>query len=1124
MKLKRIISSIISLSIMLGCMNIYAEDIVFLDVPTDSELYGDAQFLKNLGIIEGIGDNMLAPEATVIRADFAVMIDKTLNPEASGLNVFYDCPDNSYFAQAVNRVAKNGIINGYDDGSFKPHNKINKQEAATILVRAYENEIGKLVFAKNAAKSFKDYEEIAVWAKDYIDKAYILGLIKPANENYMGAADDFTRGEAVSAISKLILTMSEKKQSDFGAKNNIIQWNRGNIFVGDEPMGFTLETGNDLVEYAVTDYNNKVIEHSAKIVKDGKVDFEFTGYDPGYYEVGIFCADDGGIKHEIARTSMCLLEEYDFKGVPAENSVFAINMHPDRSFNGWRYDLLKEANIIGARHIRSGYEWKDIETTKGDYTAKKATIENYFNILNNYGMSVLIVTGFINKFYDNGATPYTDLGRQAFANHSKSYFDMYEGNQSQEMYNEFWGPQFGDRGDGPADGLPEYYVPLLKTTYTTIKAAHPDAVLSFCVGHNDWSGYSNWRRRVFELGGLDYCDVVNLHKYGAGKDAEISLEEDIRIECKALRDDIYEFAPDKINLPLWVTETGANTSTNKYGKAEDEVAREIPRIHAIYQAEGASRVYFYDLLDEGNRDSEHEDRYGLLRAFGSKFGSYTPKPSFVSYGAIARQITGYDCISDDSLENGIEWFKFVNGNKTVNMIYTRGLPSKQQYTDVAIYTDDAVKITDIMGNSKNYTPVDGRIYLTLNGDPIYISGNVSDIKEERIVEITPDDWIPVGKRYSIATKAVGTASDGVTLNLDGREYGMGEIATADEFVLKGTRNIVLELTKDGQRCGRLVVPVTAEDNYNLSVETRVEPNGDKFESIFKFNFQNNAPYTVNARSVLISVDDETVEKPINKIVDAKETNSFEIDMGEATLRTSHKFSARMNVDDVLSDVIDAEGNFQNNAIKKRTIDVDGILDDGMEEEDYFLITKDAEISSLASDGSRYGGDNDFSGKVWITYDEENFYITAEVLDDEHSSRSDGSSIWRNDSVQIDFYQHETEGYDILKGYTEVGVSLLDKGTVGTWCWHSVKEFQDPLNIDGLVTAVKRDESKKITVYEVAVSWKETGGIDVDSISRIDISVAFNDCDNGVRQTAFELGGGVIQAKNPSKYTKYSLIR
>ena len=66
--------------------------------------YGDAQFLKNLGIIEGIGDNMLAPESTVIRGDFAVMMDKALNLEDSASNAFSDCDINSYFTESVNRV------------------------------------------------------------------------------------------------------------------------------------------------------------------------------------------------------------------------------------------------------------------------------------------------------------------------------------------------------------------------------------------------------------------------------------------------------------------------------------------------------------------------------------------------------------------------------------------------------------------------------------------------------------------------------------------------------------------------------------------------------------------------------------------------------------------------------------------------------------------------------------------------------------------------------------------------------------------------------------------------------------------------------------------------------------
>ena len=199
------------------------------------------------------------------------------------------------------------------------------------------------------------------------------------------------------------------------------------------------------------------------------------------------------------------------------------------------------------------------------------------------------------------------------------------------------------------------------------------------------------------------------------------------------------------------------------------------------------------------------------------------------------------------------------------------------------------------------------------------------------------------------------------------------------------------------------------------------------------------------------------------------------------------------------------------------------MDEGIENERSLSLEKDGERFALASDGSKYTGAEDLSGTVWITYDDENLYITADIVDENHNSPTADSMIWQNDGIQIDFYQHQTEAY-AAKDYTEIGVSLLDNGEVGLWSWKSVKPFENAAKPDGVVAAVKRNEGTKHTIYEVAVNWDKTAGIDINNIDRIDLSIAINDCDKGIRKTAVELGGGVVASKAPDKYNKYSLIR
>lgn len=1118
MKLKRIVALITAVQLSLTGINAFAEESVFSDIDKSSDVYGAAKMLKGMGIIEGVGNDCFAPENTVTRADFAVMIDKAISPSGSLENEFGDVAQDSYFAGSVKNVASAGIIRGDENGNFNPYKTINKQEAAVILTKAYEHVIGKTIFAPDAAKSYSDYNSVPSWAKDYIDRAIMTGLIKPSDDNNIGADDNFTRADNAVSIAKLITELGNYEEPDDGKDNFVKQWNKGNIFVGDEVMGFTFQTGYNVIEYVVTDYYNKIIEKNTVKVKNGEIDLTFPGYEPGYYEVGFYGADNDGIKSEIARTSMCYFEEYDFRSVDPEDSCFAMNMHCGRGFAGWSNDLLDQAEIIGVKHIRDGYEWSGVEATKGVYTGMQSSIQNFMNKISEHNMTICITTGFNNQYYDNGATPYTDAGRQAYANFSKSFYDLYGLDQSQDMYNEFWGPQFGDRGDGPADGLPKYYAPLLKTIYTTIKAEYPEAVLHFCVGHDDWY------EELASLGALEYCDIINTHYYPSySRTGTVSIEESIHEFDDHLKEVMAKYAPDKLDAPIWVTETGGNTSTNSYGTGEENLAQYLPRIYATWRETGATRVYYYDLLDDGNSDGEHEDRFGLLRAFGSKYGYLTPKPSYVSIGAMARVLTGEEYIETKSFENGIEWKHFNVDGKDVHMFNTRGTPSQEDMLDVAVYTDGAVQITDIMGVKKTYKPIDGKIYLTLNGDPVYIEGNVTDIKEEKIVELKSDDWIPTGKEYGITINALNSAANGMTFELDGGNYAAGDVMQAQAFYTPETRKVVVEAKKDGALCGRFTLNVTSQKNYDSLLDIGVEKNGDsgEFDAVAKVTVKNNAPYNIEVNSVLIKLDNENVEMPVNETLDANETRIFNFDLGNAVLGTNHTASVRITVDGVLSDEVNASGSFNYNAINRKTITIDGILDDGLDEVMGLNTTDNGEMFRLDSGGTSYGGDEDLSGKIWITYDDENLYVSADIIDDQHGGSSTGESLWRNDCLQIDFAQHETAAYD-NDGLTEIGVGMLDDGSTALWAWKNVIDIGEASNPNGVKAAVTR--SGNHTYYEAAISWKETGGIDINNISRIDVSIAINDNDNGVRKTAIEVGGGIIYGKVPSKYNKYSLIR
>lgn len=91
--------------------------------------------LVNYGIIKGYEDGTFKPENPVTRAEYAVMVANALE-KACGYNLAtsyaFSDTDGHYAADAIAKVCACGIINGFEDGTYRPNDYITREQAAMI--------------------------------------------------------------------------------------------------------------------------------------------------------------------------------------------------------------------------------------------------------------------------------------------------------------------------------------------------------------------------------------------------------------------------------------------------------------------------------------------------------------------------------------------------------------------------------------------------------------------------------------------------------------------------------------------------------------------------------------------------------------------------------------------------------------------------------------------------------------------------------------------------------------------------------------------------------------------------------------------------------------------------------
>lgn len=111
------------------------------EVPYDSIGRWSSPAIQNLiskRIISGYEDGSFRPQNQITRAEFSTMVYNMMSSKGQlgPDNRSFDDTAGHWAQNSIGTLAGNGIINGYDDGSFRPDSNITRAEAATIISKS----------------------------------------------------------------------------------------------------------------------------------------------------------------------------------------------------------------------------------------------------------------------------------------------------------------------------------------------------------------------------------------------------------------------------------------------------------------------------------------------------------------------------------------------------------------------------------------------------------------------------------------------------------------------------------------------------------------------------------------------------------------------------------------------------------------------------------------------------------------------------------------------------------------------------------------------------------------------------------------------------------------------------
>lgn len=176
----------------------------------------DVELMASRHVVNGRTDSRFDPEAAVTRAEFAAMIQRTLDLDepASAGQTFADVPAEAWYAGAVAAAANAGVVKGVGDGTFRPEARITRQEMAVMIVRALELE-GKVKALKRSELTdslmmqFADRANIADWAFEASATMVGESLMKGRAAAEFAPKANSTRAEGATMIKRFMGKLGE---------------------------------------------------------------------------------------------------------------------------------------------------------------------------------------------------------------------------------------------------------------------------------------------------------------------------------------------------------------------------------------------------------------------------------------------------------------------------------------------------------------------------------------------------------------------------------------------------------------------------------------------------------------------------------------------------------------------------------------------------------------------------------------------------------------------------------------------------------------------------------------------------------------------------------------------------
>ncbi|MFE5321174.1 InlB B-repeat-containing protein [Paenibacillus sp. NPDC056579] len=179
---------------------------------SDAEGHWAKEAVNNMGsrmVINGTGGSMFSPDRDITRAEFAAIIVRGLGLKLeSGAAPFSDVKASDWYSSAVHTAYAYGLIGGFEDGSFRPNDKITREQAMVIIAKAasltgLKDKIA-VQTTSAALAPYTDAADVSGWAQSGVADSVQAGIVSGRNGAQLAPKMFITRAEVAAIVQRLL--------------------------------------------------------------------------------------------------------------------------------------------------------------------------------------------------------------------------------------------------------------------------------------------------------------------------------------------------------------------------------------------------------------------------------------------------------------------------------------------------------------------------------------------------------------------------------------------------------------------------------------------------------------------------------------------------------------------------------------------------------------------------------------------------------------------------------------------------------------------------------------------------------------------------------------------------------